>query len=105
MLEFGSGSIEDISSGAEISIGSGQPGAGVQSFIADASDPTANGALSGLATIEGDLELEDGAAVTLTGNLTNSGTLGIDDQRFPYPNNTGGSSLKIDRRLDQLRNR
>ena len=47
----------------------------VQAFVADADDETANSALQGLTTINGTLDLELGAEVTVKGNLTNnSGT-------------------------------
>ena len=98
LLEFGSGSIVDIASTGSISLGglpiSGGAGVGAQSFIADASDPTANGALSGLANNAGTLRLEDGVVVALAGSFDNSGTLLLDDEDG-YWYRSGGSTLTI----------
>src|SRR5208282_1388707 len=63
---------------------------GAQAFIAAAGvGTTSNTALSGLTSNAGQLQLQDGAALTTNGDLTNSGNL--------YVNNggSGGSSLSI----------
>ncbi len=46
---------------------------GVQAFVADANKMSSNSALAGLATIDGNLDLEQGAEVPVDSNLTNSG--------------------------------
>ena len=46
---------------------------GVQAFVADANKMSSNSALAGLATIDGNLDLEQGAEVSVDGNLTNNG--------------------------------
>ncbi len=77
LLEFTGGSIQTIASGASLSLN------GAQAFVADKAKPTSNGALAGLTTNFGTLNLDSsfsasgGSSLTLTGVLTNGGTLNV----------------------------
>jgi hypothetical protein len=73
------GSLDEVSSAAR---------------IADASNLSANSALTGLTSVSGRLTLESGARLSATGSVTNSGQIFVDQ-------NTGeaGSSLTIAGRL------
>ena len=84
VLEFSSGSIGTIASGAEIIL------SGSEAWVADEGALTGNTALSGLSNIAGELALQDGASLTTSGNLTNSGALDVND------GGSGGSSLTVD---------
>jgi hypothetical protein len=84
LLEFASGQITTIDSSSELSL------SGPDAFVAAAGALTSNSALAGLATIEGGLYLYDDATVTTTGALTNSGTIGLDQNH-----DNGGSSLTV----------
>ncbi len=83
MIEFASGQITSIASGASLTLN------GPNALIADAGSLTSNSALKGLASNSGSLELDNGATITTTAGLTNSGNLSLDS------NGTGGSSLKV----------
>jgi hypothetical protein len=69
---------------------------GDKAFVADANDTSANSALGGLTTVDGGLDLEQGAEVTVSGGLANNGALvqaggiGVD-----YDDYSAGSSLAI----------
>ena len=65
---------------------------GANAFIANASDPTSNSALSGLASNAGLFDLEQGAALSLPGDFANSGRLYVDAFSYYYG---GGSSFSI----------
>jgi hypothetical protein len=69
LLEFNSGSFNSIAGGASLSV------SGDDAFVADASNPSSNSALTGLNANDGYLQLSDGASLTLNGGLTNSGSL------------------------------
>jgi hypothetical protein len=72
LLEFASGEITTIAAGSELTL------SGPDAFLADASDTSSNSALTGLKTITGALHLWDAAPTTLSGGLTNTGTLDVD---------------------------
>ena len=87
-VEFGSGGV--------ISIGDGSSNSGYvlldgSNAYLEVGSANSNNALNGLKTIasNGELELQDGAAVTTTGGLTNSNQLRVDG------GGNGGSSLSI----------
>jgi hypothetical protein len=65
---------------------------GSHAFVADASDTNSNSALKGVNTIlkGGRLQLENGASVTTSGALTNSGAIALDGT-----SGDGGSLLNI----------
>jgi hypothetical protein len=80
----GSGKITTIAANSELSL------TGADSVVADASSPGSNSALTGLKTITGGLYLYDGASVTTTGALTNTGTISLDQG-----GGDGGASLTV----------
>ena len=86
LLEFASGEITKIAGNSELTL------SGPDAFVADASNTSANSALTGLATIAGagGLDLEYGASVTTSGALSNSGGLSVDSSY-----GRGGSALTI----------
>jgi filamentous hemagglutinin len=86
LLKFGSGTIQTIGSGANLSID------GAQAFVANAAKPTSNSALTGLTTNSGSFSLSDGATLALSA-FDNSATLAVDGA-FPTTS-LGGSSLKL----------
>ena len=85
-LEFASGEIATIASGAQINL------SGPQAWVADAGAVTGNTALAGLTSIAGQLQVANGALLTTDGALDNSGTIYVDG---PY-GDSGGGSLTID---------
>ena len=90
LLEFGSGQITAIAAGAELYL------ANPTSFVADADDTTHDSALKGLTSNAGDLELQDAAApLTLSGGLTNTGTINVDTNTDYGGDANGGSQLTI----------
>ena len=97
VLKFASGSIGAIASGSEITLGGGSPGTGAKSFIADASDPTSDGALAGLTSISGDLSLRDSVNLALSGALDvqSGGGLYVDNSAEYGVGADGGSALTI----------
>ncbi len=82
LLQFGSGAITAIGSGAHLSLD------GAQALVAISGTP-GNSALSTLGSNAGTFALADGAAVSTTGGFSNRGTTEIDNS------GTGGSSLAI----------
>jgi adhesin/invasin len=79
LLAFASGQIGSIAAGAALSID------GSNAFVADASDRTRNSALTGLSSNAGSLLIQDGASITTSGGVSNSGTITL----FGYgPNQT-----------------
>ena len=74
LLEFGSGQITQIGGGSELTL------TGPSAFVADASNTSANSALTGLSTINGGLFFVNGPTLTTSVGLTvsSSGNLGID---------------------------
>ena len=84
LLEFASGQITKIAGNSELTL------SGPDAFVADASNTLANSALTGLATIAGNLYLNDIAPLTLSGALSNSGNLNVN---AGYGD--GGSALTI----------
>ncbi len=89
LLEFASGSITSIASGGTLVLD------GPRARIALNSDPTASGALSGLARNAGYVSLYDGASVTTTVGFTNTGATSINSSRYTDFLGDGGSSLTI----------
>ena len=85
-LEFASGEIATIASGAQINL------SGPQAWVADAGAVTGNTALAGLTSIAGQLQVANGALLTTDGALDNSGTIYVDG---PY-GDSGGGILTID---------
>jgi hypothetical protein len=71
LIEFASGQITTIAAGSSLVL------AGPHAFVADASDTSSNSALTGLTTIDGELDLYNGASLTTSGALTNSGTINL----------------------------
>jgi hypothetical protein len=84
-IEFLNGQISTIGAGSELYL------YGDNAFVEDSTALGSNSALTGLTGIEGSLYLENGASVSTTGPVTNSGVLGVDDFAL-----TGGSQLSID---------
>ena len=84
VLEFNNGTIGTIASGAEIYL------SGSEAWVADAGALTGNTALSGLSSIVGELILQNGASLTTSGNLTNSGGL------YVNTGGSGGSNLTVE---------
>ncbi len=83
LLEYASGKITSIGSGAELYLN------GTGARVADASDTTSNSALTQLASNAGDFELYNGAAVSTTTGLANNGNIYVDQS------GSGGSTLTI----------
>ena len=92
-IQFASGEITSIDTGSTLVL------FGPQATVADLASPTTNSALTGLANIFGELEIDDGVKIsTAAGSLSNSGTLQIDR------NSDGGSVLTVkSMALDQPR--
>ena len=93
VVEFASGQIASIASGASLTLD------GSQAFVADAGHLTSNSALLGLSSIAGTLALDDGAAFSTSGAvaLLSSGAFDL-DYVGPYTYNSsysGGSSLAV----------
>ncbi len=72
IIEFARGEITEIAAKAELTLGN------YNVFLADASATHSNSALTGLKTIDGQLNLDDGAWVLPTGALANSGDIDVD---------------------------
>jgi hypothetical protein len=72
LLEFESGGIATIASGAQLSLN------GSEAFLADVGQTGSNSALTGLSLNLGTFQLSWGGALTTTGNLTNVGEFGDD---------------------------
>ena len=89
LLEFGSGEIASIAPGAEIYLAS------PDAYVADAGATASNSALTGLTSNAGDFEVQDGASVKLSGDLTNTGTVNADTWTDYGFSPSGGSSLAI----------
>ena len=85
-LEFASGEIATIAAGAQINL------SGPQAWVADAGAVTGNTALTGLTSIAGQLQLVNGASLTVSSGLNNSGSIYLDG---PY-GDSGGGSLTVD---------
>ncbi len=90
LLEFGSGSFSTIALGASLTLEGGA------AIVADSNNLNTDSALSSLANVVGTLSLLDGAAVSVTGDLANTGSLEIDQSG----NSTGASSLDVAGTLD-----
>ena len=84
LLEFASGQINSIAANSELTLESSD------AFVADAGALTSNSALTGLNNVGGSLYLENGATVSTTGALTNTGLIALDAYY-----NQGGSSLSV----------
>ena len=86
LLEYsGTSQIATIGSNAQINI------TGAHAFLADAGSTGRNSALTGLTQVSGELSLQGGAQLSVTGSLTNSGALSI-DTNYEDP---GGGSLTV----------
>ena len=85
LLEFGSGGMTAIGSGASLTLN------GAKALVALSSALTTDSALTGLASNAGTLVLENGPALTTTVGLNNTGHLDVD---VNY-GGSGGSSLTI----------
>ncbi len=91
LLEFGSGKITAIASGAELYL------ANPTSFVADADDLTHDSALTDLASNAGEIDLQDAAApLHITGDFVNTGTINLDTNGDYGLDPNGGSRLTID---------
>ena len=84
LLQYTGGGITSIASGGQINEN------GANARVALASAPTTNSALAGLASNAGQLFLYNGATLTTTTGLNNSGTLVLD-----YYGGSSGSSLTV----------
>jgi hypothetical protein len=84
ILEFASGEITTIAASSELTLN------GPDAFLADASNVSANSALTGLATVSGSLTLQNGASVATNNALTNSGGTYVDASTYD-----GGSTLAV----------
>jgi hypothetical protein len=87
LLEFATGQISKIAASSKLTI------YGQQARLADASNTSTISALTGLTTITGELDLWDAQALTLTGSLTNTGYLNVDNNGGL--GGPGGSNLTI----------
>ena len=76
LLEFASGGIGSIGSGAQINF------SGAQARVADSGTPDTSSALTGLSNVVGELGLASGASLALGGSLAVSGTLNLDFARL-----------------------
>jgi len=90
-IEFASGEITSLAGYAQLILN------GSDAFIEDSTAPGSNSALTGLASIGGTatLDLQNKAAVSTTGALTNRGRLSVDGT-----GGDGGSSLTVGGTLD-----
>ena len=90
-LEFASGSYTSIVNGAELTLN------GSQAVVADSGNAAGvDGALSGLDSIAGTLNLLDASTVAIAGGLSNSGFIDVDQSN----NSNGGSGLTFAGTLD-----
>ncbi|MCW2284017.1 hypothetical protein M2323_001630 [Rhodoblastus acidophilus] len=90
LLEFASGQIAAIASGASLTLN------GPSAFVADAGALTSNSALKGLAANSGYLTLNTGAIVTTAAGLTNNASGSINLDRSQYSSGQiGGTRLTI----------
>ena len=103
LIEFANGQISTIAFASGLAL------TGAHAFVADAYHTGSNSALTGLKTIDGGLELDDGASVKTTGamsvvgaitlhssSLTVGGPLVIGGQMEIDVPGSGGSSLMVD---------
>ena len=84
LVQFASGSIGTIASAGQIDLN------GAQTRIADAGNTGTNSALTGLTGNAGNFNLHNGASVSLSGNLVNTGNLRLDSSY-----SEGSSTLAI----------
>ena len=87
LLEFGSGGVTAIGSGASVTLNDANSGKAV---VALSTAPTTNSALTGLVSNAGVLILENGEALTTTAGLDNTDYLEVDQA-----SGSGGSSLTV----------
>ena len=89
LLEFKSGEITTINGWLQLD--------GANAHVADAGTTGSNSALTGLSSVTDFFLLQNGAAVTTTGNLSlTAGTMELDG---PYAGGSGGTSLTIGKNL------
>ncbi len=87
LIEFKSGQITTIAAHSTLAL------TGSNAFLTDVGNTSSNNALDGLDRVAGDLLLENGATVTTSGALTNSGSIAL-SSTIPPSSNDGGSVLK-----------
>ncbi len=85
-LQFGSGQIGTIASGAVLLLD------GANALLANSSDTTTDSALDGLTDNAGTLRIVNGASVGIAGNLLNAGGLLLDGDAY---SSEGGSALTV----------
>ena len=85
MLQFATGEITAIAVASRLLLN------GTNARVADSNDPQSNSALTGLMSVAGMLEVDNGAPVTTGNNLANTGTINV-DAGF----GDGGSTLTVD---------
>ncbi len=85
LIQFASGQLTSIASSSTLSL------TGSNAFVADAGTIGSNSALTGLTSNAGNLEVNAQSTVALTGDLANSGAVGLDGGPYGY----GGSTLTI----------
>ncbi len=84
LLEFSSGQITTIANNATLALD------GPEAFVADSGGTSSNSALTGLSQNAGVLNLRDGASVSVSGDLENSGQINVDNY-----GNDSGSGLSV----------
>jgi hypothetical protein len=90
-IQFASGQITTIDADSGLKL------VGPQATVADLATPTTNSALTGLANIAGELDIEDGVKISTTGALVVGGSLMVDASY-------GGSVLAIKQALIVAKN-
>jgi len=90
-IQFASGQITTVNAGAALKL------FGPQATVADLATPTTNSALTGLANIAGELDIDDGVKISTTGALVVSGDLQVDGSY-------GGSDLAVKQALAVTQN-
>jgi hypothetical protein len=87
-IEFlGGGQISTVSAGSELHLD------GNNAFVEDSKSLGSNSALTGLVNVAGEFRLDEGASVSTTGALVDSGLIGLD--YYDSSQNKGGSTLSI----------
>ena len=86
LLEFASGSVGAIAANVTLLLN------GIGARLADAANTASNSALAGLAEIDGTLRVVNGDTVAITGNVNDTGFLGVDSDGY---SNEGGSAVTI----------
>ena len=84
LVEFASGQLDAIASGGQLQLN------GPNTFVADAGATGSNSALTGLDSVVGELDLDNGAVVAVNGDLVDDGSIFVD-----FNGNEGGSHLTV----------